>query len=105
MQPPLMRRAADPTKPADKGGDGDGSDGLTGKAKLRAAKSLAVDYEVEKYLHGFHWAGVHTTAKTEHLCPKGMSPDKDGYSLVLSNCFGGKKFDGLRADLNKHSYD
>ena len=36
---------------------------------------------------------------------KGKNPDKDGYSLVLFNCFSGKKFDALRTDLNRHSYD
>ena len=54
-----------------------------------------VDLDVEARLNGFHWAGVHTTAKTEYLCLKGRGPDKDGYSLVLANCFSGKMFDSL----------
>ena len=73
------------------------------KAKLKAAKSLMVDLDVEGRLNGFHWAGVHTTAKAEDLCPEGMGPDRDGYSLVLSNCFGGKMFDTFRTELNKYS--
>ena len=31
--------------------------------------------------------------------------DKLGFTLVLLNCFGGKKFDDLRKDLVKHSYE
>ena len=80
-------------------------DDYSGKEKLKAAKSLKVDLDVETRLNGYQWAGVHTTAKAEHLCPRGKGPDKDGYSLVLFNCFSGKKFDALRTELNKHSYD
>ena len=108
MKPPLMRRAPDPKKKADAkfgSGDGDSTDDFSGKAKLKAAKSLMVDLDVEGRLNGFHWAGVHTTAKAEDLCPEGMGPDRDGYSLVLSNCFGGKMFDTFRTELNKYSYD
>ena len=37
--------------------------------------------------------------------PARKNPDKDGYSLVLFNCFSGKKFDALRTELNRHLYD
>ena len=107
-QPALMRRAPDPKKKEDAkfgSGDGDSTDDFSGKAKLKAAKSLMVDLDVEGRLNGFHWAGVHTTAKAEDLCPEGMGPNRDGYSLVLSNCFGGKMFDTFRTELNKYSYD
>ena len=49
-QPTLMRRAPDPKKKADAkfgSGDGDSTDDISGKAKLRAAKSLMVDLDVE----------------------------------------------------------
>ena len=107
MQPPLMRMAPAPLKEEAKDGDSEGVtvDDYSGKAKLQAAKSAKVDLDVEARLNGFQWAGVHTTAKVEHLCPQGKGPDKEGYSLVLFNCFSGKKFDALRSDLNKHSYD
>ena len=104
-QPALMRRATDPKKEGEaKLGDGD-SDDISGKAKLKAAKSLIVDLEVEGRLNGFHWAGVNTTVKVEDLCPEGIGPDRDGYLLVLSNCFGGKQFDAFRTELNKYSCD
>ena len=82
MQPPLMRMAPGPTKADAKDGSGGGApaDDYSGKAKLEAAQSLQVDLDVEARLNGFHWAGVHTTAKAEHLCPQGKGPDKDGYS-------------------------
>ena len=66
-----------------------------GTEKLKAAKSLEVDLDIEARLDGYLWAGVHTTAKTEHLCPKGKNADKLGFTQVLLNCFGGKKFDDL----------
>jgi hypothetical protein len=120
MQPPLMRRAPKLTKAEATDRDSEGAtdprlrifdigkkkvDDYAGKAKLEAAKSVKVDLDVEARLSGFPWAGVHTTAKVEHLCPQGKGPDKEGYSLVLLNCFSGKKFDALRTDLNKNSYD
>ena len=68
---------------------------ISGKAKLKAAKSLMLDLEVEGCLNRFHWAGVNTTVKVEDLCPEGIGPDRDGYLLVLSNCFSGKQFDAF----------
>ena len=70
-------------------------DDYSGKEKLKAARSVAVDLDMEACLNGYQWAGVHTTAKAEHLCLQGRNPDKDGYLLVLFNCFSGKKFDAL----------
>ena len=104
-QPALMRRAIDPKKEEVAEPDDGDSNGISGKAKLKAAKSLMPDLEVEGRLNGFHWAGVHTTVKVEDLCPEGVGPDRDGYSLVLSNCFSGKQFDAFRTELNKYSYD
>ena len=103
-QPALMRRAIDPKKEDVAEPDDGDSNGISGKAKLKAAKSLMPDLEVEGRLNGFHWAGVHTTVKVEDLCPEGIGPDRDGYSLVLSNCFSGKQFDAFRTELNKYSY-
>ena len=76
-------------------GDGAPANNFLGKAKLALAQSLQMDSDVEAHLNRFHWAGVHTTAKTEYLCKKGKGPDKDGYSLVLAICFSGKMFDSL----------
>jgi len=104
-QPALMRRAIDPKKEEVAEPDDGDSNGISGKAKLKAAKSLMPDLEVEGRLNGFHWAGVNTTVKVEDLCPEGIGPDRDGYSLVLSNCFSGKQFDAFRTELNKYSYD
>ena len=106
MQLPLMRRAPTvPKKDAEGASSGVSIDDYAGCADLEAAKSLEVDVDVEASLNGYQWAGVHTTAMTEALCPQGKNADKDGYSLVLANCFSDRKFDNVRADLNKHSYD
>ena len=59
-----------------------------GSEKLKAAKSLEVDLDIKAHLDGYPWAGVHATAKMEHLCPKGKNADKLGFTLVLLNCFG-----------------
>ena len=67
----------------------------SGKEKLKAAKSVTVDLDIEACLSRCQWAGVHTTVKVEHLCLQGRNPDKDGYLLVLFNCLSGKKFDAL----------
>jgi hypothetical protein len=84
MQPPLMRMAPVSSKADAKDGDlaGVSMDDYSGKEKLKAAKSLAVDLDVEARLSGCQWAGVHTTAKVEHLCPQGRNPDKDGYAFA-----------------------
>ena len=71
MQPPLMRMAPAPLKADAKDGGSEGVtvDDYSGKEKLKAAKSLTVDLDVEARLNRYQWAGVHTTAKAEHLCP------------------------------------
>ena len=80
MQPLLMQMAPVSSKADAKDGDSAGVtvDDYSGKEKLKAARSVAVDLDVEARLNGHQWAGVHTTAKAEHLCPQGKNPDKDG---------------------------
>ena len=109
MQPLLMRMMPSGLSKAVSSKDGK-SAGVSvldymGTEKLKAAKSLEVDLDIEARLDGYLWAGVHATLKREHLCPKGKKADKLGFTLVLLNCFGGKKFDDLRKDLVKHSYE
>jgi hypothetical protein len=73
MQPLLMRMAPVSSKADAKDGDSAGVtvDDYSGKEKLKAAGSVAVDLDVEARLNGYQWVGVHTTAKAGHLCPQG----------------------------------
>ena len=83
-------------------------DDYSGKEKLEAARSVAVDLDVEARLNRYINGQVCTPQQRQSTCAckgQGRNPDKDGYSLVLFNCFSGKKFDALRTELNRHSYD
>ena len=77
MQPLLMRMMPSSLSKAVSSKDGElaGVSVLDymGTEKLKAAKSLEVDLDIEARLDGYLWAGVHATAKTEHLCPKGKN--------------------------------